>query len=454
MENLPLMTVSGIRGIVGQTLTDELCGRIAFLQTKAAGGGTVVVGRDTRPSGEALARAIFKGIRAADGMPVDIGIAPTPTTCVATAELKASAGVIITASHNPSPYNGYKMVHGSGRLYNAGECQQVYDAFCRNEAPPWEEIGRATDESPKTVDAGSRHVERILKILDVETIRRAGIRVAIDSTNGAGGAVFPTLLEKLGVHWTGVHNDLSGTFDHNPEPRPENLTDLAALLATTSDLWGGFAFDPDADRLAPMGENGEPISEEMTLALALDAVLPQVSTPVATNLSTSMVVDDVARSHGVEVFRTKIGEANVVEGMTAGGCAIGGEGNGGVIYPRVATVRDGLTALGLILQLMATRGKALTKLVAHWPSYAIVKSKIPMGDHSAEAVIDSLGAKFASEEIDRQDGLKIIRARSWVHIRPSNTEPILRCIAEAPTEKEARDLTRLIMTSLDIDSPA
>jgi len=391
---------------------------------------------------------VFQGVHAAGASAIDIGVAPTPTTCVATAHLGADAGVIITASHNPIPYNGYKMVHRSGRLYNERECHEVYAEL--------ERLGDAYDASiaeqsatpERTVDGAEEHIERIARVLDSDAIRHASPLVAIDSTNGAAGAVFPRLLERLGVRWVGVHNDLSGSFAHNPEPRPEHLGDLAQLIRSTPGVWGGMAFDPDGDRLAPMAEDGDGISEEMTLALALDSLLKRSPTCVAVNLSTSRVIDDVARKHGVDVIRTKIGEANVVAAMLEHRCAAGGEGNGGVIYPAVSTVRDGLVALGLLVEAMARTGMTLGGLAAQWPVYSVVKKKIPVEGNDPAGLIDRLAREFSSEHTDRQDGLKIIRDTGWVHIRASNTEPILRCYAEAPTSAEAEALASLVMSRL------
>ncbi len=442
------MTVSGIRGVVGESLDEDFVARFACTHAVSVGARRVVVGRDTRPSGESLARAVCRGIHAAGAEPVDIGIAPTPTTCVATAHLHADAGVILTASHNPTPYNGYKMVHGSGRLCNAEECTATYEAFWRG-VPQTASIGSA-DSPADTVDAAQWHIDRILAAVDVERIRAAAITVAIDSINGAAAIVFPRLLEQLGVAWVGVHSGLDGAFAHNPEPRPEHLGDLAALLRDTPHTWGGFAFDPDADRLAPMGEDGSAISEEMTLALALDRLLSRQTSPVATNLSTSMVIDDVAAKHGVKVFRTKIGEANVVAGMQARGCAYGGEGNGGVIFPAVSTVRDGFAALALILESMAVSGRKLTALCAEWTSYPIVKEKIALDGLEPLRLMDALAGQFAAAgTLDRQDGLKIAVADGWVHLRPSNTEPIMRCYAEARTADGAQALARQVIDAIE-----
>jgi phosphomannomutase len=442
------MSVSGIRGTVDKTLTPLLVARIAYLQTRAAGGGKMAVGRDTRPSGELFARAAFRGIRAAGGTPVDLGIAPTPTTCVAVAHLGASGGVIITASHNPIEYNGYKMVHASGRLYRADECEKVYAAFHRGEYPAEQDLMAIADGPAECVDAASVHIKRICDKVSVGLIRSSNIAVGVDSINGAGGMVFPALLDALGVGWAGVHNKLDGDFTHNPEPRPEHLGDLAALLRTDGRLWAGFAFDPDADRLATMSERGDDISEEMTLVFCLQNILARKKSTIATNLSTSMLIDDVAARFGVSVFRTKIGEANVVEGMARHGCSVGGEGNGGLIYPAISQARDGLAAMAVIIELMAQSGKKLSALASEWPVYAIVKEKIQLGNAQPAAVMARLTEKFAGEATDRLEGLKIIRDNGWVHVRASNTEPIIRCYAEGRTKAEAAELAGMVMSAL------
>lgn len=449
MKSLPIMSVSGIRGKMDETISAELYAVIAHIQTKHAGGGKIVVGRDTRPSGDRLAKAVFSGIRSAGGIPVDIGIAPTPTTCFATKHFNASSGIIITASHNPLPYNGYKMVHSSGRLFSGQECENIYRTYKSSDYESAEKIIAYENTPSEKKDAVSPHLQSIVAAVDSETIRRAGIRIAVDSINGAAGVIFPRLLEKLSVQWQGVHNGLDGNFVHNPEPRPQHLADLACLLKTDPAFWGGFAFDPDADRLAAMGERGEAVSEEMTLALCMENILSVTPSPVAVNLSTSMVIDDVAQKYGSRVIRTKIGEANVVEAILKHSCIIGGEGNGGVIYPRVAMVRDGLTGLALILELLAKTGKKLNELISNYPTYSIVKEKIDIQTQSPSKILSSLVELYQHETIDTQDGLKIIRPGGWVHIRPSNTEPILRCYAEAQSASQARQLADMILGDIN-----
>ena len=448
MASLPIMSVSGIRGIAGESLTPLLVSRIAYLQTKASEGGRIVVGSDTRPTGEVFARAAFRGIRAAGGKPIDIGIAPTPTTCVAVSELRASGGIIITASHNPNPWNGYKMVNAGGRLFRADECEKIYLAFRGAEYPDEATFGPFADSPEERVDATALHIHRICSQVNIDCIRNAGISVAIDSINGAAGAVFPALLEALGVRWIGLHIRLDGDFAHNPEPRPEHLVELSNLLKNNTGIWAGFAFDPDADRLATMGEKGEPVSEEMTLIFSLQNLLDRRKSDVAVNLSTSMVIDEAAKRFGVRVVRTKIGEANVVEGMEKEQCGIGGEGNGGLIYPPISLCRDGLAALAIIIELMAKKRKKLTQLVTEWPHYAIIKEKIPLRGIDPAAAIIRLSAMFLDETTDTLDGLKIIRPNGWVQVRASNTEPIIRCFAEARTEGEAQEMAGMVTAAM------
>ncbi|MFP4416817.1 MAG: phosphoglucosamine mutase [Chitinivibrionales bacterium] len=448
MSHKPIMSVSGIRGIVGQSLSPQFCASIAYIQSHYLGKGKIIVGRDTRSTGPEIAQAIFAGIRAAGATPVDIGIAPTPTTCFAVNHFDADGGVIITASHNPNPYNGYKMVHSSGRLFSGAECDEVYARFHKGDYPSWDEMKRFMEYAPQKEDAVEPHIDAICEAVDTRLIARKKIRIAVDSINGAAGVIFPTLLDRLGVAWDGVYNRLNGDFVHNPEPRPEHLQDLSHLLKSSDDYWAGFAFDPDADRLAPMGENGQAISEEMTLALALESVLDEHPSDIATNLSTSMVIDDVAAKYGVEVYRSKIGEANVVGAMQEHGCSIGGEGNGGVIYPRVSTVRDGLTAMALIIEFMAKRDQKISALASRWPVYPGVKEKIELGDLNPSEVVKRLEQQFADEKTDTQDGLKIIRDYGWVHLRPSNTEPIMRCYAEAKSETQARELADMVLNKI------
>jgi len=444
----PMMTVSGIRGVVNETLTPRLCSLIAYLQTRNAHATAMIIARDTRPSGAALARAVARGIHAAGARCIDIGIAPTPTACVAVAEKNAGGGVILTASHNPAQYNGYKMINRQARLCPGAECEAVYALYrAGSREDACRAIDAASEEPDQTYDAGPAHIRRIVAGIDAKAVRAARLRIAVDAINGAASAVVPALLDTLQVSCTAINAGANGDFVHNPEPRTEHLAGLASVLKR-GDFNGGFAFDPDADRLITMGEHGEPVSEELTLAFALQCMLPRLKTDIAVNLSTSMVIDDVAASFGVRVFRTMIGEANVIDGMLRNNCRMGGEGNGGVIYPEISTVRDGLAGLAMVLELMAVQKKPVSALAAGLPAYVIVKEKIDTAGADPRAIIARAAAAFAHEKTDIQDGLKIIRPGAWVHLRPSNTEPIVRCIAEARTRPEADSLIRAVMSAI------
>ena len=445
----PIMSVSGIRGRIGEGLSLELLRAVAYIQTKLAGGGKIIIGRDTRPSGEDVEKAVCQGIRAAGGTPVSIGIATTPTTSFATKYFGANAGIIITASHNPHPYNGYKPVHASGRLLNDSESSAIYKEYNAGSYLSDEEFAKF-ENTPAKIEttAISAHCDAILKSVNVDLIKNAKIKVAVDAINGAASPAFPVLLEKLGVKWVGVNVKSDGDFVHNPEPRPQHLTELHDLLKSEKGFWAGFAFDPDGDRLVCMGERGEPICEEMTLALSMMSVLASKKTAVATNLSTSMVIDDVAKNFGVEVIRTKIGEANVVDAIRENNLVLGGEGNGGVIFPEVSMVRDGLVGLALIIECMAKNAKKITQLTQAYKEYPIVKEKISINGLNPAEVLAKLTKIFAHEKIDTQDGLKVIYRDGWVHIRPSNTEPIMRVYAEAITQEKAEELAKMIMSKV------
>jgi len=447
----PIMSVSGIRGKFGEDLSAELLRAVAYIQTKIYNGKNVIIGRDTRPSGIAIEKALCQGIRAAGGTPVSIGIATTPTTCFATRYFEAHSGIIITASHNPNPYNGYKAVHSSGRLLNAQECSAIYEKYNNGEYLSDLEF-EVFDKEPERIEmsAVSAHVSSILENVDVELIKDAGIRVAVDTINGAASSAVGELLNSLGVRYECINCKSNGDFVHNPEPRPAHLLELQNLLKTKKDFWAGFAFDPDGDRLATMGENGEAICEEMTLALSMANVLAKQKSDVATNLSTSMVIDDVAKNFGVNVIRTKIGEANVVDAIRENHLLLGGEGNGGVIYPKVSMVRDGLVAIALIIECMAKNGKKITQLTSQYKEYPIVKEKISIKKLEPQEILAKLTKVFANEKIDTQDGLKIIYDDGWVHIRSSNTEPIMRVYAEAITQKRARQLAKKVINKVNL----
>jgi phosphomannomutase len=437
-----MRSVSGLRGIVGKDLVPVEVTRYAeaFGAFVAARGGRVVaLARDSRQSGPAFVAAAAEGLVAAGVDVVDLGMVPTPTAQLAVETLEGGlgGGIVVTASHNPVEWNALKFVGPGGRFLGKAEAEAFFALVDAGDRHPGARAGvRRTDGG-----AVQRHLERVVGLpwLDLAAIRGRRFRVALDCVRGAGATIMPALLAELGCEVRAINLEPDGRFPREPEPIPEHLGQLGALVRESrSDL--GIAVDPDVDRLALVDETGRPIGEDYTLAFAVRAVLARRRGPVVTNLSTSLVVDDAAREHGVTVERAPVGEANVVERMAAREAVIGGEGNGGVILPEVHLGRDAPVAATLALALLAGRGTTLSALVDSAPRYTIVKAKVPRPSGSLERCYAALGGSFAGAATDRQDGLRLAFADRWVHMRPSGTEPVVRIIAEGPTREAAEAL--------------
>jgi len=445
MRDTLMVSVSGMRGIVGKDLTPELVARhAAALGTWAAGQGrpAVVLGRDARTSGPMFAQAARAGLMSVGVEVIDIGIVPTPTLQLAVEHHHAGAGLMLTASHNPVEWNALKLVGPDGIFLDA-EAGAAVRALAEQGVPRagWDGIGEVREDG----GAIARHLAQVLALplVDVEAIRARRFHVALDCVRGAGGTSIPPLLEALGCRVSGINLETDGRFPRPPEPLPENLGDLSRLVrASGADL--GMAVDPDVDRLALVDERGEPIGEDYTLAFAVRAVLgaqPAGAVPpaVVVNLSTSLVVEDAATSHGARFFRAPVGEAHVARMIRDEGAIVGGEGNGGVILPAVHIGRDAPIGVALILQLLAQSGQAVSQLVEASPRYHIVKAKAPRGADLGPAY-QALRRRFTDAVADDRDGLRLSWPDRWVHLRPSGTEPILRFIAEAPSRRDAEDL--------------
>ncbi len=431
-----MVGVSGIRGIIGETLTPRVAMEFAQAYGTYLGGGRVALGRDTRPSGQMFAAAAAAGLLATGCRVTQLGVVMTPTIGHAIGSGDFDGGVMITASHNPSQWNGLKFLDERGLAPSpeiASRIAQIQDAG----AYGFERVAFAPVHEDH--EAGRRHVDAVLAAVEVDTAPLRGLRVVLDSVNGAGCLVSPGMLEALGCEVIHINGEPTGRFAHTPEPIAENLTDLCEQVRR-HEAAAGFAQDPDADRLAIVDETGRYVGEEYTLALATKSVLSRRPGPVAANLSTSRMVDDIAREYGVEVVRTPVGEANVARGLIDHDCVIGGEGNGGVIDPRITLVRDSLSAMSLVLQLMARTGRRLSELVDGLPRYVMIKQKFECPRERAQAAADAIAQAFAGERIDRADGTRVDFAEGWVHARASNTEPIMRIIAEAGDERTARAL--------------
>jgi phosphomannomutase len=429
--------ISGVRGIVGDSLTPQLAGRFAAAFGTWAGLGRIVVGRDARPSGDMLANAVYAGLLATGCQPVDIGICPIPSALLLTKELGARGGVVVTASHNPRQWNGLKFLGPRGLYLNPSEVEEFLDIYHQGE---FSYVG-AERHRPALVEPEPtrRHLERLLENLDVDLIRSREFRVVADCSNGAGAVLLPEFLQALGCRTELLNARPDGRCARQFEPVPENLAALRSRVkGVRADI--GFAQDADADRLGVIDERGAPLGEELTLALAVKHVLDRTPGPVVVNLSTSRAIDDLAEAAGVPVFRTRIGETNVVEEVLARGATIGGEGNGGVIWPRVHPCRDSFAAAGLILELMAGTGKSVSRLAREIPAYAMVKDKVPGSPEEALRILAILRKTYAGEKMSTLDGLKILFGEASVHVRPSNTEPIIRVQAEAKSPARARTL--------------
>jgi phosphomannomutase len=447
-----MVSVSGVRGRVGAGLTPEVIALFAAAfgayARQQGRGSMIVIGRDSRVSGPMFVRAATAALQSVGCDVVDVGIAPTPTVQLAVEDLAAAGGLAVTASHNPIEWNALKFIGPSGMFLDADEAREMRTLLER-EIPrvPWDELGGWREDSL----AVDRHLQRVLTIpfLQVAQIRERRFRVALDCVRGAGGTIFPRLLEELGCEVHAINLETDGRFPREPEPIAENLGDLEALVRRTrADI--GLATDPDADRLSLVSEQGRAIGEDYTLALAARLVLRHRPGTVVTNLSTSRLLDDVAAEAGVPLVRAPVGEINVARRMQAERATVGGEGNGGVILPDVHLTRDAPVAAALILQLLAETGEPLSGLVQSVGRYAIVKEKVERPAHPLDEVYRVLAQRLAAPEVDWQDGLRLAwpERRRWAHLRPSGTEPIVRVIAEAPTEEEARELVEALRDAL------
>ncbi|MGH7482968.1 MAG: phosphoglucosamine mutase [Longimicrobiales bacterium] len=449
-----MVSVSGVRGRVGAPLTPEIVVRFAtaygaWVRQTAGARPTVLIARDSRTSGPMYVRAAISALQSVGCDVIDLGLAPTPTALYAIRHHGAAGAIVITASHNPVEWNALKLATADGMFLDDSQAATMrgYLDGPGVEYAGWDELGDVAVDP----DAVQRHLDAVLALpyVDVDGLRARRFRVALDCVHGAGGAMLPRLLEALGCEVHGIGLEMDGRFPREPEPVAANLGELAALVRETgADV--GLATDPDADRLALVSDAGRAIGEDYTLAFACTLVLRHRQGPVVTNLSTSRVVEDAALAAGVPFVRAPVGEINVARRMQRESAVIGGEGNGGVILPDLQHTRDSAVAAALVLQLMLETGEAPSELVARREAYAIVKEKLPRDAGDLESTYDALAARLAAPTVDRQDGLWLgwPAERKWVHLRPSGTEPIIRMIAEAPTEEDARALVEQMRQSL------
>ncbi len=432
-----IISVSGLRGIVGDTLTPLVAIQYVTAFSALAPSGAFVVTQDGRPSGRMLAEAIQAGLHAVGRTTIDAGVAATPTTGVLIRRFKAAGGIQISASHNPAEYNGLKLFSAEGRVLPQGPGQNVLSRYHAGTVA-WvgqDRLGAAE----RCADSLAAHLEAVLATVDVARIRQRQFKVLLDSNQGSGSLLGRRLLEELNCRITVLGGEATGRFVHTPEPTAENLaTVLPAVREAGADV--GFCQDPDADRLAVIDENGHYLGEEYTLAMCVDHVLRCRKGPIVTNCASSRTSEDLAAKYGVPFFRSAVGEANVVDAMLAHDAIFGGEGNGGPIDPRVGLVRDSFVGMAQLLDAMAARESRISQLANELPRYQIMKTKIALAPDKVAVALDALARHFAAPRSDRLDGLRLDWPGRWLLVRASNTEHIVRAIAEAKTAEEARQL--------------
>ena len=434
-----IRSASGLRGIAEDHFTPKLINKYisAFITTQNI--KSCVIGRDGRPSGKQISQCVIDSFHK-NGINVEnCGLATTPTMQVMTEKEHYDGGIVITASHNPSEYNGLKFLQSDGTFLTPEQCEKLFKAVDHNiSIVQPDSLGVVSDYST----ANEEHIEKVLAAMciDTDNIRKNKFKVVIDCVNGAGSFILPMLCEKLGCEVITINCNGNGDFTRTPEPLAENLNELEKkVINVGADV--GFATDPDGDRLSIISNKGNAIGEEYTLVLAVKNYLNYQKSIVATNLSTSMMLESIAN----ETIRTKIGEAHVVQKMNELNIPIGGEGNGGVILKEVHLGRDSLVAISMILSLLSSSGKSISDEISNIPQYLMIKDKILIDD---KIDFDSLETIFDCNEINKIDGIKFIWPNKWIHIRKSNTEPIIRIFAEASTQEEVNELINTLKNHL------
>jgi phosphomannomutase len=436
-----MVSVSGIRGIIGDGLDPQVLVKFCSAYADFVNSGKVVIGRDARISGE-MVRLVVSGTLLAKGIDViDIGICPTPTVQYTVKNLSANGGIAISASHNPNEWNALKLLNDTGQFMTPEQNKELLKILDENETKfkTWENLGSLTSYG----EGLSKHVNDVmnLKYIDVDKIKKRKFKVLVDCVNGAGVYIIPDLLRKFGCNVIEMNCEKTGIFPRLPEPLPENLIEtMKAVKNSKSDL--GVVVDPDVDRLVLITDEGEPFGEENTITSCVKFILSKEKGNVVVNLSTTRAVDDIAQIYNSTVYRSPVGEANVVKKMKEVNAIIGGEGSGGVIYPALHYGRDALVGIALTLQNLLEFGGTISDLKKSLPFYFIAKKKIELKDINPDKIIESLKEKYKNEKINIDDGLRIDFPDHWVHFRKSNTEPIIRSIVEANDKTKAEELSQ------------
>jgi phosphomannomutase len=447
------ISISGVRGVVGDSLTPTLLTRFAQAFGTYVGSGLIVIGRDPRTSGEMVKQAVIAGLLSSGRRVLDVGMCPVPTIQLIVRHHRAQGGIAITASHNPAEWNALKFIGPNGLFLDAGQARELLDIYHQGEYTkvPSHEIRQVE----VLAGATDRHIKTILETLGPLPRRDRKLRVVLDACNGAASVAGPGLIERLGAEIIPINVTPNGSFPRPAEPLPENLSALCtAVKEHEADV--GFAQDMDADRLAIVSEKGEAIGEDYTLVMATSYILGREPGPVVANLSTTAALSDVVESFGCPFFLTKIGEVNVTEAMQREKAVIGGEGNGGVIYPRVNFARDSLVGIALVLHYLAETGQSVTELMGRFPRLSMIKEKLACPSDRIPNILRTLRRDYAKYPMDTRDGVKVTLPDGWFLVRGSNTEPIIRIVAEAGSEAEARSILESVYQTVqsNLDSPA
>ncbi|MDY0083776.1 MAG: phosphoglucosamine mutase [Ignavibacteriaceae bacterium] len=442
-----MVSISGIRGIVGDGFDPEVIVKYINAYSKFIGSGKVIVGRDARITGE-MVNQIVTGTLLANGLDVvDIGICPTPTVQFTVKTLNANGGIAISASHNPNEWNALKLLNSTGQFMSPDEHEEM-KKFLSDKSlyKSWDKIGKRIVLS----DAIKKHVNAIinLPVIDIDKIRKKNFNVVADCVNGAGIYCIPDLLKTFGCKVIELNCEKTGIFPRLPEPLPENLTEtMKAVKTYNADF--AVVVDPDVDRLVLITDKGEPFNEENTVTVAMDFVLSKTKGNAAVNLSTSRSADDIAKKYNTNCYRSPVGEANVVKKMKAVKAVIGGEGSGGVIYPALHYGRDALVGIALVLQYLTDSNKKLSEVKDILPQYYISKKKIGLNLISPDIILKRLIEKYSSKKINTEDGLRIDFDDHWVHFRKSNTEPIIRLITESGSQSYSEELSEKYLDEIE-----
>lgn len=455
-----IKSISGIRGTIGGTAGDTLnpldivkftSAYASFIRKHTPGGSNkIVVGRDARISGEMVKNVVCGTLMGMGFDVVNIGLATTPTTELAVTMTGADGGIIITASHNPRQWNALKLLNNKGEFLTAQDGAQVLESAEREDFlfADVDALGKYTEDN----SFDQRHIDSVLalKLVDVEAIRKAGFKVAVDAVNSVGGVILPKLLTQLGVKYKMLYGEPTGDFAHNPEPLEKNLSGIMNEMKAGGDYDLGIVVDPDVDRLALICETGAMFGEEYTLVSVADYVLSQTPGNTVSNLSSTRALRDVTLQHGGQYTASAVGEVNVTTQMKASQAVIGGEGNGGVIYPESHYGRDALVGIALFLSNLAHKGCKASELRATYPNYFIAKNRIELTPSTdVDAILREIKEIYRNEQVNDVDGVKIDFPNSWVHLRKSNTEPIIRIYSEASTMEEADALGKEMMQQVE-----